>query len=44
MTRYVLGEATAFDLDTIWEYIAQDNIVAADCWIDKLFEAFETIS
>ncbi len=44
MSNYVLGEAAALDLDTIWEYIAQDNIPAADRWIDKLFNAFETLS
>jgi antitoxin ParD1/3/4/toxin ParE1/3/4 len=44
MTGYVLAEAAALDLDTIWEYIAQDNVPAADRWIDKLFEAFESIA
>ena len=27
----------------IWEYIAQDNVDAADRWIEKLFNAFEAI-
>ena len=32
------------DLDEIWEYIAQDDINAADCWIAKLFDAFEALA
>src|ERR1017187_5584774 len=32
-----------FDLDEIWEYIAADNIEAADRWIGKLFDAFEAL-
>ena len=31
------------DLDEIWEYIAADNIEAADLWIAKLFDAFEVL-
>jgi toxin ParE1/3/4 len=41
--RYVLGEDAELDLDDIWEYIAADNIDAADKWINKLFDAFEAI-
>lgn len=44
MSAYVLGEAVALDLEAIWEYIAHDNIPAADCWIEKLFGAFETLA
>ncbi len=43
MTGYVLSEDADRDLDDIWEYIAQDNIDAADRWIGKLFDAFEAI-
>lgn len=43
MKRYVLSAAAELDLDAIWEYIALDNIDAADRWIGKLFEAFETL-
>jgi toxin ParE1/3/4 len=32
------------DLDEIWEYIANDNINAAERWIGKLFDAFEAIA
>jgi plasmid stabilization system protein ParE len=43
MSAYILSEDADLDLDDIWEYIAQDNIDAADRWIDKLFDAFEAI-
>ena len=41
---YVLSVDADFDLDEIWEYIAADNIDAADRWIDRLFDAFEALS
>jgi toxin ParE1/3/4 len=44
MNNYVLGTGTEQDLDEIWEYIAEDNIAAADRWIGKLFDAFENLS
>lgn len=44
MKDYVLGREAALDLDEIWEYIAQDNIRAADQWIGKLFEAFADLA
>lgn len=43
MSGYVLGVDADRDLDEIWEYIAQDNIDAADRWITKLFDAFESL-
>ena len=43
MTGYILSEDAAYDLDGIWDYIAEDNIDAADQWIGKLFDAFEAI-
>jgi plasmid stabilization system protein ParE len=33
-----------FDRAEIWEYIALDNIDAADRWIGKLFEAFDLLA
>jgi plasmid stabilization system protein ParE len=39
----VPGAAVEFDLEEIWEYIAADNIDAADRWIGKLFDAFEAL-
>jgi antitoxin ParD1/3/4 len=44
MTGYVLSIDADLDLDEIWEYIAADNIDAADRWIDKLFGAFEALA
>ena len=43
MSGYVLGSDAVLDLEDIWEYIAADSIDAADRWIAKLFDAFETI-
>jgi plasmid stabilization system protein ParE len=44
MTQYVLSVSAEFDLDEIWEYIAQDNLDAADRWITKLFDAFQSLA
>jgi plasmid stabilization system protein ParE len=44
MNRYVLSVAAEFDFDEIWEYIAQDNLDAADRWIGKLFDAFQLLA
>jgi plasmid stabilization system protein ParE len=44
MNRYVLGVAAELDLDAIWDYIAQDDMDAADRWISKLFDAFEALA
>ena len=44
MNRYVLSVAAELDLDEIWEYIAQDNLDAADRWIGKLFDAFDSLA
>jgi plasmid stabilization system protein ParE len=44
VTKYVLSPAAELDLDQIWEYIAEDNIEAADRWIAKLFDAFESLA
>lgn len=44
MSGYVLSVDASLDLDNIWEYIAADNIDAADRWIEKLFDAFETLA
>jgi plasmid stabilization system protein ParE len=32
------------DLDQVWESIAQDNINAADGWVEKLFAAFDALA
>jgi plasmid stabilization system protein ParE len=44
MKEYVLGAEAALDLEAVWEYIAQDDIEAADRWIEKLFAAFQTLA
>jgi plasmid stabilization system protein ParE len=44
MTEYVLSIGAELDLDEIWEYIAQDNIDAADRWLGKLFDSFEALA
>ena len=43
MNGYVLSADADFDLDAIWEYIAADNIPAADRWAGKLFDIFEAL-
>ena len=43
MSGYILGDDAVLDLEAIWDYIAADNIDAADRWIAKLFEAFEAL-
>ena len=44
MSGYALSVDAALDLDDIWEYIAADDIAAADRWIGKLFDAFEALA
>jgi len=44
MAGYVLSVAADLDLDEIWEYIAGDNVDAADRWVEKLFDAFEALA
>jgi plasmid stabilization system protein ParE len=44
VSGYVLGPDADLDLDAIWEYIARDDIDAADRWMGKLFESFETLT
>jgi antitoxin ParD1/3/4 len=43
VSGYVLSADADLDLDEIWEYIAADNLDAADRWIGKLFDAFEAL-
>jgi plasmid stabilization system protein ParE len=44
MMEYVLSTGAEFDLDEILEYIAHDNIDAADRWVGKLFDAFAALA
>jgi plasmid stabilization system protein ParE len=43
VSGYVLGFDAEADLDEIWEYIAADNVEAADRLIGRLFDAFEAL-
>lgn len=43
MTNYVLSEEADRDLDSIWDYIAADNVDAAERWIGERFDAFDAI-
>jgi plasmid stabilization system protein ParE len=43
VNTYVLGPDADRDLDEIWEYIAADDVEAADRWIGRLFDAFEAL-
>ena len=43
MSTYVLGRDADRDLGDIWEYIAADNVGAADRLIGRLFDAFEAL-
>jgi antitoxin ParD1/3/4/toxin ParE1/3/4 len=44
MSRYVVSAEAKTDLAEIWEYIAQDNLDAADRWIARLREAFDSLA
>lgn len=44
MSRYILGVEAAQDVINIWEYIAPDNVDAADRLIANLFAAFDQLA
>ena len=44
MSKYVVSAEAKTDLAEIWEYVAQDNLDAADRWIARLREAFDTLA
>jgi plasmid stabilization system protein ParE len=44
MTRYILSDDADRDLESVWDYIAEDNLAAADQWLATLFDAFEIIA
>jgi plasmid stabilization system protein ParE len=44
VSRYVLSLGAHADLQAIWDYIAADNIAAADSWNETLHRAFEVIA
>jgi toxin ParE1/3/4 len=44
MARYFLSSLAESDIRAIWEYIAQNNVSAADRLIDRFTETFERIA
>jgi antitoxin ParD1/3/4/toxin ParE1/3/4 len=44
MSGYVLSREADEDLDELWEYIAEDNVDAADRLLGKLFDAFDALA
>ncbi|MGA2206038.1 MAG: type II toxin-antitoxin system RelE/ParE family toxin [Terracidiphilus sp.] len=44
MKEYVLSAGAELDLDEIWQFIAHDDIDAADRWVGKLFDAFVALA
>ena len=44
MTAYILAPEALQDLQDIWDYIATENLDAADRMIDTLFAAFEQLA
>ena len=43
MNRYALHPGAFADIDEIWEYIAEDNIDAADGVVDDIFAVLRTL-
>jgi len=44
MTSYILAPEALQDLQELWDYIATENLDAADHVIDTLFAAFERLA
>jgi plasmid stabilization system protein ParE len=44
MSKYVLTAEADQDLKDIWDYIAEDDVEAADRWDSKLRHAFEMLA
>jgi plasmid stabilization system protein ParE len=44
MTSYILAPEALQDLQELWDYIATENLDAADRLIDTLFAAFERLA
>ncbi len=44
MTSYSLAPEAVQDLHELWDYIAAENVDAADRMIDMLFAAFERLA
>ena len=44
MRHYHISELAESDLVSIWEYIADENLTAADAMRERFFEAFDKIA
>jgi plasmid stabilization system protein ParE len=44
MPEYVLSPDALQDLQVVWDFIASDNVLAADKLEDEFFEAFEMLA
>jgi plasmid stabilization system protein ParE len=44
MSAYVLSPEAVQDLQDVWDFIASDNVHAADKLEDEFFEAFESLA
>ena len=44
MTSYILAPEALQDLQELWDYMATENVDAADRMIDTLFAAFERLA
>lgn len=44
MAAYVLSPEALQDVQGIWDFIATDNVSAADKLLDELFDAFEKLA
>ena len=44
MSGYRFGPGVREDLVGIWEYIAADNLKAADAWIETLYAQFDHLA
>ena len=43
MNGYVLSRDAERDLEDLWDYVAEDDVAAADRLIARLFDAFEEL-
>lgn len=44
MSRVTRRPLAALDILDVWDHIAEDNVTAADQWVDKLDEKFNLIA
>lgn len=44
MSGYVLARAAEQDLDSLWSYVAEESVDAADRLVAGIFESFEALA